>query len=230
MKKTFAVLMLAAMLLATGCGNKTMDGAKQDAQDAAAKVEQKVDEAKDKADAAKQDAAAKVDEAKQDAAAKVDEVKQDAAAKVDEAKQDAANAMNDAAQKLDNAAANVKGRLIALGDVSPGMTLDAAKQLFGEPTAIDNDEFVFQNGMVVETDPAGKVEEVSITQAGVPTAEGVEVGMFDYALNEHCGPADAIEMDDGAVEYKYFGGDRISKTVYITRGGIITKIKCSIRD
>lgn len=201
--------MLAAMILSTGCGNNTADGVKKDAQEAQQKVEQKVDEAKDKADQAKKDATAKIDEAKKDAA----------------------NVANDAAQKLEEVTADVKGKIIALEGVKPGMTLDEVKKLFGEPTSTDGDEITFANGLTVETKDNGKVDDVRITQAGIRTPDGVEVGMMDYALNEYCGPADEIDADaDGEVEYKYFSMDKSSKVVYTTRNGIITEIKCSLNN
>ena len=208
MKKTLALLMLAAMLISTGCGSNTADGVKKDAQEAQQKVEQKVDQAK------------------QDAA----NAANDAAQKVDQAKQDAANVANDAAQKVEQVAENIKGRLIALEGVKPGMTLDEVKKIFGEPTSTSGDNVTFGNGLTVETNDAGKVENVRVTQAGIKTPEGVEVGMADYALNEYCGPADKVDVDgDGEVEYKYFGVDGMSQVTYTTRNGIITEIKCSLK-
>lgn len=219
MKKTLALLMLAAMLISTGCGNNTADGVKKDAQQAQQKVEQKVDEAKSDATNAANDAAQKVDQAKDAAAAKVDEMKSDAA-----------NVANDAAQKVDQVANEIKGRLVALEGVKPGMTLDEVKTLFGEPTSTDGDNVTFNNGLTVDTNDAGKVEDVRIMQAGIKTPDGVEVGMPDYSLNEYCGTADKVDVDDnGEVEYKYFGGDGMSQIVYTTRNGIITEIKCSLK-
>ena len=142
MKKTLALLMLAAMLISTGCGSNTADGVKKDAQEAQQKVEQKVDQAK------------------QDAA----NAANDAAQKVDQAKQDAANVANDAAQKVEQVAENIKGRLIALEGVKPGMTLDEVKKIFGEPTSTSGDNVTFGNGLTVDTNDAGKVENVRVTQ------------------------------------------------------------------
>lgn len=202
MKKSFALLMLVALIM-TGCGSNTADGVKKDAQETAQKVEQKVDEAKS-----------------------------DATAKVNEVKQDAANVASAAAQKLGNAPADVKGRIIALEGVKPGMTLDEVKQILGEPVSThDDDEFTFANGLIVETNDVGKVDSVKITKAGIKTPEGLEVGMADSAVKEYCGPADEIDNDDdGEVEYKYYSSDRKSKIVYTTRNGTITEIKCSLND
>lgn len=240
MKKTFAVLMLAAMLLSAGCGN-TMDGAKKDAQDAAAKVEQKADEAKDAANQAANDAAAKVDEAKDaanqaanDAAAKVDEAKDaanqaanDAAAKVDEMAADANAAMNDAA---DSMTAAVEGRMVSLGGLMPGSTsLADVQAMFGEATNVDGKVMTFVDGLKVTLDDADKVKEISTTSSSFDSGDGVYVGDADYALNEYCGPADAIRQVGDAVEYEYNSGDKKSKVVYKAQNGIISEITCSIK-
>lgn len=224
MKKCLAALMLATMLLAAGCGNNAMDGAKKDAQEAAAKVEQKVDEAKS-------DAAAKVDEAKDAAAAKVDEAKSDAAAKVDEAKDAAQTAMDDAAQKLDDAAADVNGRMVALGGLVPGSTtLDDVQAMFGEATAVDGKVMTFVDGLKVTLDDANKVKEISTTGADFDTPDGIYVGASEYALNDYCGPADAIRQIPNGAEYEYRSGDKKSKIIYTAQNGVISEIKCSLNN
>ncbi len=235
MKKSLAVLMLAAMLMSAGCG--TTDGAKKDAQDAANKVEQKVDEAKDKADEAKKDAEAKVDEMKSDAADKVDEAKdkvddaaKDAADKVDEAKKDAADKIDDAAQKLEEVTADVNGRVSALGNVIIGSTsLDDVQAMFGEATSTDGNVLTFVNGLKVTLDDAQKVKEISTTSADFDTPEGVYVGASEYSLNDYCGPADSIHQIANGAEYEYFSGDKKSKTVYKAQNGIITEITCTLK-
>ena len=212
MKKTLAMLMLAAMMLSTGCGNNTMQGAKQDAQEAAQKVEQKVDEAKS------------------DAAAKIDEAKSDAAAKIDEAKSEAQDVADDAAQKLEDVAADVNGRMVALGGLVPGSTtLDDVKAMFGEATAVDGKVMTFVDGLKVTLDDANKVKEISTTGADFDTPEGIYVGASEYALNEYCGPADAIRQIANGAEYEYFSGDKKSKIVYTAQNGIISEIKCSLK-
>ena len=237
MKKGLAVLMLAAMLMSAGCGN-TMDGAKKDAQDAAAKVEQKVDNAaKDaaaKADEAAKDAAAKVDDAAKDAAAKVDDAAKDAAAKVDEAKQGAADTMDAAAQKLEDVTADVSdavtGRVSALGGLIPGSTsLEDVQAMFGEATSTDGNVMTFVNGLKVTFDDEKKVKSISTTGADFDTPEGIYVGASEYALNDYCGPADNIRQIANGAEYEYFSGDKKSKTVYKAQNGIIAEITCELK-
>ena len=143
MKKTLALLMLAAMLVSTGCGNNTMQGAKQDAQEAAAKV---------------------------------DQAKQEAAATVNEAAQEAAATVNQATQNLAGGSANVQGCLIALEGLRPGMSLDEARNMFGEARPIDEDGYIFNNGVVIDMNDFGRIEEIKVMQTGLRTPEGIEVG------------------------------------------------------
>ena len=205
MKKTFAMLMLATMLFAIGCGNQ----AKEAANDAQQKVEQTANEAKDAANA-------KVDEAK-DAANKV---ANDAAAKVDEAANDLKNAVSD--------------RLVSLNGIMPGESIEDIQAQFGEATSTADDVMTFANGLKVKFDDATKkVKEISTTDSAFTTPEGMYVGAEEYLLNEYCGPADAVHQIGGAAavsggaEYEYYSGDKKSKVVYTAKNGVITEITCS---
>ena len=227
MKKTFAVLMLAAMLFAVGCGNQAQEAAK----DAQQKVEQTANEAKDKAAEMKDDATKKAEEMKSDAAAKVDEAKdaankaaEDANAKVDEMKSDAEKMAGD----MKNAMAS---RVAALNGIMPGASIDDIKAQFGEATSTAGDVMTFANGLKVKFDDASKkVKEISTTDNTFTTPEGMYVGADEYLLNEYCGPADEVEKDDdGEVEYKYFSGDKKSEIVYTSKNGVITEITCAVK-
>jgi len=236
MKKTFAMLMLAAMLLSAGCGN-TMDGAKKDAQEAQQKVEQKVDEAKDKANEAKDAAAAKVDEAKADATAKVDEAKdaakdaakqatENAEAKIDEMAADANAAIN-ATDAMEEA---MNSRMASLGGLMPGSTtLEDVQAMFGEATDVNGKVMTFVNGIKVTFDDANKVKEISTMSADFDTPEGVYVGASEYSLNDYCGPADAIRQIPNGAEYEYLSDDKKSAVVYKAQNGVITEIVCSLK-
>ena len=220
MKKTLAVLMLAAMVLSTGCGNNTMDGAKKDAQDAAAKVEQKADEAKDAAAKKADEAAAKVDEVK-DAA---DKAAGDAAAKVEEVK-------SDAAQKLEEISEDAKAMRESMGEISfngivLGFSVDEVKEAYGEPVKTSGEELVFENGAIVNVDTNNAVKSVRLTTGDVETPEGVAVGMSEYVLNDAYGMADNVKkLADGA-EYEYDRGvNKIAKLVFTTKDGIISEIR-----
>ncbi len=232
MKKTFALLMLAAMLLSTGCGNQAQDAAKEAQQ----KVEETADAAKDKAAEVKDDATKKVDEMKSDAAAKVDEMKSDAtakaddaAAKVDEMKSDAVDKVNTMANDVADAMA-MEGRTIALNGVTPGATLEDVQAMFGEATSTEGDVMTFVNGLKVKFDNATKkVKEISTTDNAFETPEGIYVGADEYLLNEYCGPADAVRKIADGAEYEYAGGDKKSAVVYKSQNGVITEITCSLK-
>ena len=204
MKKTFAVLMLATMLFAVGCGNQAQEAAK----DAQQKVEQTANEAKDAANKAAEDASAKVDEAK-DAANKVAD---DATAKVGELK--------DA----------VTGRLASLNGVMPGASIEDLQAQFGEATSTEGDVVTFANGLKAKFDNATKkVKEISTTDSAFTTPEGMYVGADEYLLNEYCGPADAVRKVASGAEYEYFSSDKKSGITYTAENGVITKITCAVK-
>ena len=220
MKKTLAVLMLAAMVLSTGCGNNTMDGAKKDAQEAATKVEQKADEAKDAAAKKADEAAAKVDEVK-DAANKA---AGDAAAKVEEVK-------SDATQKLEEISEDAKAMRESMGEISfngivLGFSVDEVKEAYGEPVQSSGEELVFENGAIVNVDTNNAVKSIRLTTGDVETPQGVAVGMSEYVLNDAYGMADNVKkLADGA-EYEYDRGvNKIAKLVFTTKDGIISEIR-----
>lgn len=244
MKKTFAVLMLAAMLFSAGCGN-TMDGAKKDAQDAAAKVEQTANDAKDAAketaDAAKDAANATADAAKDAANATADAAK-DAAnatadvanATADAAKDAAANAVDTAVTAVSDTANAVteamSGRTVSVGGLIPGATkLEDIQAMFGEATNIDGNVMTFVNDLKVTLDDAKQVKTISTTSPTFDSGDGVYVGDADYALNDYCGPADAIRQVSDGVEYEYNSGDKKSVVIYKAQNGIISEITCTLK-
>ena len=218
MKKIFAAMMLATMLLSVGCGNQAQDAAK----DAQQKVEQKADEMKS-------DAAAKVDEAKDaakqtadDAAKKADEMKSDAEAKADEMKKDVEEMAEDVTSMMNE-------RVVALGGLMPGVTQDEITAMFGEPTSTDGDTMIFADGLKVVLDSAKKVKTISTTAESFDTPEGIYVGAYEYSLNDACGPADSVRVVDGVAEYEYSSGDKKSVTIYKAKDGLITEIICSLK-
>ena len=140
----------------------------------------------------------------------------------------AANAaMNDAADAVNEA---VEGRMVSLGGLMPGSTsLADVQAMFGEATNVDGKVMTFVDGLKVTLDDADKVKEISTTSSSFDSGDGVYVGDADYALNEYCGPADAIRQVGDAVEYEYNSGDKKSKVVYKAQNGIISEITCSIK-
>ena len=209
MKKTLALLMLAAMLMSTGCGNKVEDAAK----DAQQKVEQTATEAKDaaaqKADEAK-DAANK---AADDAAAKAGEVKDAAAQKIDEISE-GAKAMRESMSE------------ISFNGIVPGFSVDEVKEIYGEPVETSGEDLTFMNGAIVNVDTNNMVKTIRLITSEVQTPKGVAVGMDEYVLNDTYGMADNVKkLADGA-EYEYYRGkDKVAKLVFQTKDGFISEIR-----
>lgn len=158
-----------------------------------------------------------------DASTSVDDVKKDAAEKVE---QKAA-----AVTGGEKSAKNVAEKF-SLGGVYPGMTLEEVKNILGEPTSRhDDEEFIFDNGLVIEIDKHNNlVEEIQTHQAGVATGAGVEVGMTEQNLIDAYGAADYVENHGGKVEHKYHSADRLFKMEFEIYNGIISEIKIQLDD
>lgn len=126
--------------------------------------------------------------------------------------------------------ANSPADKFSIGGISPGMSLDDAKKVLGEPTSThDDDEFTFANGLELELDN-GRVTDIKIRQAGVSTGGGVAVGMSEQDLANAYGKPDSTDNDDGKIEHKYFSGDGRIKLEFGVVNGIITEISCSLDD
>lgn len=227
MKKTLALLMLAAMLMSTGCGNKVEDAAK----DAQQKVEQTATEAKDaaaqKADEAK-DAATK---AADDAAAKVDEAKDAATKAADDAAAKAGEVKDAAAQKIDELSESAKAMRESVSEISfngivPGFSVDEVKEAYGEPVETSGEMLTFTNGAIVNVDSNNAVKSIRLITSEIQTPEGVAVGMDEYVLNDAYGQADNVKkLADGA-EYEYYRGKgKVAKLVFTTKDGLISEIR-----
>ena len=229
MKKALAVLMLAAMILSTGCGNQAQDAAK----DAQQKVEQTADAAKDKANQAADDAAKKADEMKSDAAAKVDEAKDAANQAADDVAKKADEMKSDAAAKVDEMATDMTSmmneRVIALNGLMPGASVEDVQAMFGEATKVEGNEMTFADGLKVVFDGAKKVKSISTVVDTFETPEGMYVGASEYSLNDNCGPADSVRKIANGAEYEYNSGDKKSIVVYKAENGIITEITCTLK-
>ena len=171
MKKLFATLLLAAMVLSTGCGGKSETPAPPAEQKPAASTPAPPAEQKP--------------------------------------------------------ASNEK---FSLGGISPGMSLDDAKKILGEPTSThDNDEFIFANGLELELEN-GRVADIKVRQGNVPTGAGVAVGLTEQDLANAYGQPASTKNDDGKIEHTYLSGDGRIKLEFDVAGGLVTEIKCSLVD
>lgn len=169
---------------------------------------------------AKQDAREAVQEVKQE----VNEVKQE----VNETKQEVAQTVNQVTGS--GQVTNVDGKF-SLGGVTPGMTLNEVKQVLGEPTSMhDNDEYTFANGLQIDFNDFGNVEDIKTYQSGAKTGAGIAVGMTEQNLTAAYGAPAFTENDDGLLEHKYYSGDGRIKIEFKIGNGTIIEIKCSFND
>ena len=131
-----------------------------------------------------------------------------------------------------NNSAQVADNKFSIGGIYPGMSFDEVKKILGEPSnQVDDDEFIFSNGLIVEIKKFNNtVENIKIRQAGVTAGAGVAVGMTEQQLVELYGNPDSIDRDDGEVEYKYHSSDRRYKIEFEIRNGIISSIKSELKD
>ena len=124
--------------------------------------------------------------------------------------------------------AAVDGSKIALDKIFPGMSESELISAYGQPSYRDGDEWIYQN-FKVEVE-RGIVEEVSTTVNALATPNDVRVGQAATVLNSAFGSADKVDHDYNDVEYEYFSNDGSKKIEFKVVNGIITKIKCKIRD
>ncbi len=201
MKKTLAALLLTAAVFTTaGCG-----GGNKPAE-----------EGNPNANAAVEQAGNVAQEVQDQANAAVDRVK----ALADEA----AAIMETVKNGSDKTAP-------ALAGMVPGANLDTAKSLYGEPTVAADQTLQFENGLDMRVDANNSVQEVSTTFEGLYTPGDIAVGMADYTLDPAYGSATAVtNLDNGDVVYKYVSKDNRRVMEFVTRGGTIIEIKCSLNQ
>lgn len=120
---------------------------------------------------------------------------------------------------------------IALADVAPGSSVEAAKEKLGTPS-YRGDKLYFSNGVIIEADDyrPNTVEEVSTTTAhAAATPGGIQVGMAESVITEIYGTPDKLDQDYDDTEYIYYSQDNSKKLVFKAVNGTIVKIKCELR-
>lgn len=120
----------------------------------------------------------------------------------------------------------------SFGGICLGMNLQEVKNILGEPvTQVDDDEFIFANGLIVEVQKRdNSVEKLKTRKVGGSTDAGVAVGMSAQKLSEIYGTVDKVENEHGKTEYKYFGANGMYKIEFTVRNGVIESIEAEIRD
>ena len=118
---------------------------------------------------------------------------------------------------------------IAIADVAPGSSVEAAKQKLGTPNQ-RGDKLFFTNGIVIEVAEytPGIVEEIE-TKSGGATPAGISVGMKESVITQTYGNPDKLERDSDDTEYTYYSADYTKKIEFKVIKGKIVKIKCELR-
>lgn len=167
-----------------------------------------------------------------DAASTADNVKKEVAEEVRETASD----VKEVASKVEQKASSVGNNAIsedkfALGGITPGMTFDEVKKILGEPVSrLDDDEYVFSNGLTVEVQKHNNiVEELKTYDPGV-SANGISVGKTEQDLINAYGQADKVDRDHDKIEYKYYSSNRRLKIEFELVNGEITEIKSALSD
>lgn len=137
-----------------------------------------------------------------------------------------------AALALSTAAlARVAPDQIALGGVAPGMTIAELATAVGEPQTKAGDDWHYAGFKVeFDDDRPGVAESVSAYAPPAAIPAGLAVGQPESAIVPALGAPDSKDFDDGETEYEYYSTDFLKKLEIEVRGGVITKISCSLRD
>ena len=203
MKKTFAILAVAMMMFATGCGKDTPPAAQEVKQDAAAAVDQ---------------AKEKVDQAKENATQAVEDAKETAKATLDDAKALMAKVKDKTADKT----------TIALSGIVPGINLEAANEILGEPIDNDGTNYSYSNGIDLKV-VDNIVQEVSTNYNGLNTPADAAVGMAEDALKAAYGDKMTVtKNEDGSSVYKFVADDKVRAIEFTTSNGSVTKITATL--
>lgn len=209
MKKTFAILAVAMMMFATGCGKNTPPAAPPENKPDAAveQVKEKVDQAKEK-----------VDEAKENATQAAANIKENAQLMLDNAKDLMAKVKDNTADKT----------AIALGGIVPGINIETVTEMLGEPVDNDGTNFAYSNGIDVKAKDK-IVQEVSTTYTGLNTPGAAVVGMAEDALKAVYGDAMTVtKKDDGSSVYKFVDKDSLRAIEFTTKDGKVIKISANL--
>ena len=125
--------------------------------------------------------------------------------------------------------ATVSADNIAIADVAPGSSVEAAIQKLGTPNQ-SGDELFFANGIVIEVAEYNPsiVEEIE-TNSGGATPAGISVGMKESVITKTYGNPDKLDTDSDGTEYTYYSADYTKKMEFKVINGNIVKIECELR-
>ena len=127
--------------------------------------------------------------------------------------------------------ASVAPEKIALGKLTPGMSVGDLISICGQPNYKRGDEWGYGNFIVeVDDDRPNVVEKIVARRGGISTPDGISVGQNANVLNSTLGSSDKVENEHDGVEYEYFSTDRTKKIEFKVANGVITKISCKVID
>ena len=127
--------------------------------------------------------------------------------------------------------AAVSSDKIALGKVTPGMSINDLIAAYGQPNSKHGDDWHYSHFTVeIDDDRPNVVEKVSTRTSGIATPNGVMVGQNASVLNSTFGTADKVDSEHDGTEYEYFSTDRTKKIEFKVRDNVIVKISCNVHD
>lgn len=123
---------------------------------------------------------------------------------------------------------------IAIGGIKPGMNIDEAIAVFGQPTYHDQgEEALFQNGIKIDLDDYTRrtIEEIKLSgSSNIATPAGITIGSSESAVTEAYGHPDKLKNEDGVQEYTYYAADSGMKIEFKVIHGTVAKIKCELNN
>ncbi len=127
--------------------------------------------------------------------------------------------------------ATVSPDKIALGKIYPGMKTSDLISICGQPNYKKGDDWIYSNFKVeVDEDRPNIVESIETKSGALSTPNGVAVGQSADVLNRTFGAADRVDVERDGTEYEYYSSDYSKKIEFEVVNGVITKIKCKVRD
>ena len=116
---------------------------------------------------------------------------------------------------------------IALGKLTPGMSVQDLISICGQPNYKHGDDWDYGTFKVeVENNI---VEKITTHNGGLSTPDGISVGQSATALNS-LGQADKVDVEHDGTEYEYFSTDRTKKIEFKVVNNVIVKISCKVID
>lgn len=119
---------------------------------------------------------------------------------------------------------------IALGKLTPGMSVEDLISICGQPNYKHGDDWEYGNFKVeVDKHRPNIVEKIVTQSGGLSTPDGIAVGQSAEVLNS-LGRADDVDVEKHGTEYEYFSTDRMKKIEFKVVNNVIVKISCKIID